>query len=68
MTSHFAVKNMHGAVVAVADFPDEARDCARRMAGADGHPVDWTSFGEMVVHGVPSGWKVLRATLKQGPA
>ena len=58
----YAIENA-GHIVGVADFPDEARECAERMAGVSGRSLDstWSAFGDLIVGGVASGWRLLRS-------
>ena len=62
MSMHeYAIENAQGRIVGVADFPDEARDCTERMAGVRHRSPSWSAFGDLLVAGNPSGWRLLRS-------
>lgn len=43
----------------IADYMDEAKDFAERLSGRAAL-AHWTYRGELLLDGIPSGWRVLR--------
>lgn len=47
-------------VQGVADYLDEAKEFTVRITRSRG-VIDWSSYGEMLVNGSWSGWRIQRA-------
>lgn len=54
--SEFVVK-AHGKMKATANYLDEAKEAAERMSCVS--DPTWTPTGEMLNHGIDTGWRVM---------
>jgi hypothetical protein len=61
--SNFVIAHK-GRIVGIADYIDEAFECAERLAGRPANAMWCPATGEMIVDGQALGWSILRPKLE----